>query len=401
MIRACGNPFLTFFALFIFNLASGQNDVLITSDFPGGNIEILSMDQDTIRLKPNNSFTKGEWFYWYFKASNIAGKKVTFKLEQENVIARYGPGYSINNDHSWKWYGESRINDNSFTCFFSEEDSIAYFSTSFPYLQKDLRKFLSTLKNSKYLEVDTLCFSPEGRAIEKILIRPARADTEHKVMITARHHACEMMANYVMEGIIETILNDKNCSQLHEYVEFMFVPFMDKDGVENGEQGKNRIPRDHNRDYIGDPVHQSTAALRELAPEWGDQKLAIAVDLHCPWIHTSINETIYVVGSSDPEIEKSQIMFSKLLESNANGDLKLYHKDFIPFGTSWNTSSNYSAGMSFAKWASSLESVQLSCTIEFPYANVSGIPVSKDGAREFGKAIAYSISDYLQFLDQY
>ena len=400
MLRAYVNPVLTFLALFICSLAAGQDDVLITSDFPGGNIELLSMDQDTIRLKPDNSYIKGEWFYWYFKASNIAGKKITFKLEQENVIARYGPGYSINNDRTWKWFGEERILDNSFTFSFSDEDSIAYFSTAFPYLEKDLHQFLSTAVNHKYLEVDTLCFSPEGRAIEKVLIKPVLADPDYKILITARHHACEMMANYVMEGIIETLLNDNNCNQIRNNVEFMFIPFMDKDGVENGEQGKNRIPRDHNRDYVGDPVHHSTAALRELVPEWGDQKLAIAIDLHCPWIHTSINETIYVVGSSDPEIEKGQIMFSKMLESNANGDLKLYHKNFIPFGTLWNTSSNYSAGMSFAKWASTLEGVQLSYTIEFPYANVSGIPVSKDGAREFGKAVAYSINDYLQFLDQ-
>ena len=38
-------------------------------------------------------------------------------------------------------------------------------------------------------------------------------------------------------------------------VEVLAIPFMDKDGVEEGDQGKNRKPRDHNRDYIGQSVH--------------------------------------------------------------------------------------------------------------------------------------------------
>ena len=42
------------------------------------------------------------------------------------------------------------------------------------------------------------------------------------------------------------------------------VPFVDKDGVEEGDQGKNRAPRDHNRDYAGASMYPETGALREL-----------------------------------------------------------------------------------------------------------------------------------------
>ncbi len=376
-------------------LTIAQDRILINSDFPGGNIEVLSIDHDTIRLKTDNSFTDGEWFYWYFSVSNITGQRITFEFEQENVYARYGPGYSLNNNQTWKWYGENRIKDNAFTFSFSDKDSIAYFSIAFPYVEKNLLSFLSTLKNHENLKVDTLCISPEGRAIHKLNIKTENGDPEYKILITARHHACEMMASYVLEGIITSILTDRNCTQLLENAEFMFVPFVDMDGVMNGEQGKNRIPRDHNRDYIDESIHHSTAALRNTVPEWSENKLRIVIDLHCPWIHSGINETIYVVGNSDPVIEKQQIIFSNLLEKNTTGDLKLYHKDFIPFGTSWNTADNYTKGRSFAKWAGTQKGVRLACTIEFPYANVSGIPVTRDGAREFGKAVAYSMVEYL------
>ena len=56
-------------------------------------------------------------------------------------------------------------------------------------------------------------------------------------------------------------------------------------------------------------------------------------------------------------------------------------------------------GSNFSEWASTIPGIALSTTIEFPYANVSGIVVSKDNARVFGRALAYSIQDYLKSLN--
>lgn len=379
--------------------SNGQNTVKITSDFPGGNIVVHKISDDSVWLAPDLSFTKGEWFYWYFKVSGISGKNITFKFDQNNVFAKYGPAYSINNDFTWKWFGENRIENNSFSFSFSEQDTIAFFSVAFPYTEKNLKEFLGSVKNKELLETDTLCFSPGNRVIEKITIPSLSEDPRCKVLITARHHACEMMASYVLEGIVESLLNDKNLQSLRTDTEFLIIPFMDKDGVENGEQGKNRIPRDHNRDYDENPVHNSTAALKKLVLEWSRGKLKMGLDIHCPWIYGNNNEDIYIVGSSDRKIEQNQILFSQLLEKNSSGEIKSYHKNFLPFGESWNTGANYTQGISFAKWGEGIAGINISTTIEYPYANISGIMVSKDNSRVFGKTIAYSMKDYLDFLE--
>ncbi|MBD0777831.1 peptidase M14 [Maribacter sp. ANRC-HE7] len=392
------NILIIIFLLFN-SLLYGQNKIKVSSDFPGGNIVVNKVSGDTVWVKPDLSFTSGKWFYWYFKVSGVSNKTVTFKFDQKNVFGKYGPAYSINNDENWKWYGENRIKNNSFSFTFSEKDTVGFFSIAFPYTEKNLDDFLEDLPNKESLIIDTLCFSPENRTIEKIIIPSLNKDPKYKVLITSRHHACEMMASYVLEGIIKSILNDKDLQQLREDVEFMIVPFMDKDGVENGEQGKNRIPRDHNRDYSGDSKHHSTATLRTVVPAWSNNKLRMALDIHCPWISGEGNESIYIVGMSNPKLEREQKVFSQLLEENAVGELKSYHKDFLPFGKSWNTDANYSKGMGFTQWAGSLEGISLATTIEFPYANISGLMVSKDNARIFGQAVAYSIMDYLESLD--
>ncbi len=391
--------------LFFFSISwvSAQEGIKIVSDYPGGNILVHEITKDTVRVSPDLSETNGEWFYWNFKITGIQGKTITFKFDSfkwEQIFSKFGPAYSINNDNTWKWYGEQGVGKKSFTYSFTEQDTTAYFSMAFPYTEKDLNKFLSGLRYRESILMDTLCISPEDRAIEKLIIKPGVGEPSYKVLITARHHACETMASYELEGIVQSILNERGLDYLRNNVEFMIIPFMDKDGVENGEQGKNRDPRDHNRDYSGDPIHNSTATLRNIIPEWSQGKLKIALDLHCPLLKGEHSEYIFLVGSPFPKTEKNQLQFTKLLEENTIGELSFYKKYFLSFGVRWNVANSYSKGDSFTAWAAKLPDVSLSTSLEFPYANVSGTMISKDGAREFGKAIAYSIKDYLLLLEK-
>ena len=387
--------------LFFFSgdLAFSQAEPIISSDFAGGNIMVVKTAADTIWLNPDLSETEGDWFYWYFKVSNISGKQIFFQFMMDNQFTAFGPAYSINNNNTWKWYGENRVHNNGFSYAFSTEDTVAWFCTAFPYTGADLDSFFGRLKNKDRLVRDTLCISPENRVIEKLSIRPSGDKPGTRVLITARHHACEMMANYVLEGIIESLLNEVELEYLREKVEFLIIPFMDKDGVENGEQGKNRIPRDHNRDYEGASLYPSTAALREEIPAWSDGRLEIALDLHCPWIKGKYHEWIYLVGKKDPGMEAAQIRFSDLLEKNATGELRFRSGDFLPYGTSWNTQNSFTKGLSFSQWASGIENISLATTLEFPYANILGVQVTKDNARAFGKAVSFALLDYLKGLD--
>ncbi len=209
-----------------------------------------------------------------------------------------------------------------------------------------------------------------------------------------------MAANYVIEGIIQSITNETDLQFLRDYVEFRIIPFVDKDGVEEGDQGKNRKPRDHNRDYWDNSIYQSVKAIKSEIPGWSEGILEIALDIHCPWIKGNYHENIYLVGTEDTINEQQQIIFSDLLEKNCTGELNYYRKDFMYFGKAWNTNKNYHEGISFKNWATTIEGIALSTSMEFPYANVSGVPVSKDNARIFGKAIAFSMMDYLKLLNK-
>lgn len=378
-------------------LLRGQDNLpKITKDFPGGNIYVENITLDTIWLKPDLRDTNGDWFYWFFKVSGVSGRTITFQFIRNHVFTTFGPAYSLNNSDNWSWLGENSVGDNRFTFCFDETDTIAYFSMAMPYTEKDYYNFLEKLKNRELWKADTLCYTRQSRIVEELYIKPQNHEAPIKVLITARHHACEMMANYVLEGIIESILDESTLQHLREKVEFRIIPFVDKDGVENGDQGKNRIPRDHNRDYNNTAIYSATMEIRKKIPQWADTKLKIALDLHCPWISGKYNEWIYIVGSSNPENERQQKKFSKLLEKHSHSELKFEHANFLPFGEAWNKPENFDQGMSFTRWALSIDGIKLSTTLEFPYANVSGTHVSKENAWEFGKSIAFAIQEFLQ-----
>ena len=175
--------------------------------------------------------------------------------------------------------------------------------------------------------------------------------------------------------------------------------FVDKDGVEDGDQGKNRRPHDHNRDYNDVSIYPEVAALRAKTRAWSKGKLHVALDLHCPYIRGGHNEDIYIVGSADKAVWKQQQAFGKILQAVNESPLPYQTANNLPFGKSWNTPANYTKGTSFGRWAGTLESIRLATTLEIPYANAGGKSVTPETARGFGRSLARAIRVYLEGIE--
>ncbi len=378
--------------------AVGSESFSIDADFPGGNILVERIDGDTVYLSPDLRDTEGWWFYWNFKIADVpVGKTLTFDFGTPNPIGVRGPAVSADGGVSWSWLGAEHGVESAFTYAFHDATSQAWFAFAVPYVKSDLRAFLKAHRASVALEVDRLCTSAGGREVELLRAGCLTGSPRHRVLLTARHHACESMASFVLEGLLDAVLADDLVGAwFQDNVEALAVPFMDKDGVEQGDQGKNRRPRDHNRDYVGESVHPEVAALRALAPEWSDGLLRIALDLHCPHIRGNYNEHIYIVGSADAAVWESQQTFGALLEEVNEGPLPYHASDNLPHGEAWNTASNYDGGLSFGRWAEGIPGIWLSGTIEIPYANVRGAPVTAESARAFGRSLAGAIKKYLE-----
>ncbi len=382
--------------------AHGQDrsTVAVDADYPGGNIVVERIDGDTVHLRPDLRDTQGWWFYWNFRVRDAQGRTLRFQFSGNNPIGVRGPAVSTDRGRSWTWLGAHAVTDTSFKYALPPDADEVRFAFAIPYLEADLKDFLASHARRSDLRVDELCKSRQGRSVERIHAGRLDGDPRFRILLTARHHACESTANFVMEGILDTVLSDSDDGYwFRRNVEIVAVPFMDKDGVEAGDQGKNRKPRDHNRDYIGPSLYPSVAALRTFVPNWSNGKLRAAFDLHCPYIRGEYNEVIYIPGHSDERMWQEQRRFGRLLEEVQRGPLVYRVSDNLPFGKAWNTNSNFSAGKSCSRWAAGLEGLQLSAPFEIPYANAAGQPVTAESAREFGRSLARAMKAYLERVD--
>ena len=377
----------------------GNAPFAIDAHYPGGNIILERIDGDTAFIKPDLRDTQGWWFYWNFRVSGAAGRTITFKFTDGNPIGVRGPALSTDAGKTWAWLGTATVKDASFKYTVAKDAREVRFCLAMPYQQSNLDDFL-TKHTHPNLKVTQLCKTRKGRPVERIHAGKIDGEPRYRVLVTARHHACEMMASYSLEGLLEAVLaDDPEGLWLRNNVEILAVPFMDKDGVEDGDQGKNRRPHDHNRDYIGDSIYPSVAALRAFVPKWSDGKPLVTLDLHCPYIRGQYNEVIYIVGNSDPDIYAQQFRFGKILENVASGPLPYDNDDILPFGKAWNTKANYGSGKSCSRWAAELDDVKLATSFEIPYANVGSRTVTAETARAFGRDLAAALFTYLTQLE--
>ena len=369
----------------------------IDADFPGGNVIADCSDEDTVFLRPDQRDSTDWWFYWYFRVRGAAGRTVKFEFTGRNPIGTQGPAFSTDAGRTWSWLGPEAVDDSSFSFTFDNKSQDVRFCFSIPYLESNLREFLAKHEGSPYLAVHELCRTSKGRSAERLHAGKIDAEPKYRVLLTARHHACEMIASYSLEGLLDAVLADTDLGHwFANNVEVLAIPFVDKDGVEDGDQSKNRKPHDPNRDYDGDSIYPTVQAIRRLVPRWSQGKLAVAIDLHCPHISGKYNEVIYIVGSTDADIWREQQEFASILESVCEGPLPYSAASNLPFGTAWNTAGNYGNYKSCSGWAQEQPGIRLATTIEIPYANVGTTVVTADKARAFGRDVAQALRQYLE-----
>jgi hypothetical protein len=369
----------------------------VDADFPGGNIIVDKIDGDNVHLHQDLRDTAGDWFYWHFRVRGAQGRSLTFHFTRGNPIGVRGPAVSTDGGKSWQWLGAQAVRGPTFHYAFPADAREVRFCFAFPYLEHNLREFLRKFEKDPHLKVETLCKTRKGRDVELLLLGRLDGKCIHRVALTCRHHCCEMMASYVLEGLVEEILADTADGKwLREHVEFFIVPMVDKDGVEDGDQGKNRKPHDHNRDYEGESIYASVKAIREQVPKWSAGKLRFALDMHCPSIRGGGNETVFLVGVPDEKIWTEVGRYSKLLESVQTGPLVFQSKDNLPFGQGWNTQANYGTKKPFAQWAAGLPGVRVATTLEVAYANAGGKAVTDQSARALGHDLARALRKYLE-----
>ena len=345
--------------------------VSIRADFPGGNVIVEKIEGDVVTLKPDLRGGR-DWFYWSFECQTNESRKLRFELPDKRTmkcIGMQGPAVSSDGGETWDWLGADSVDGAAFECAFDAGKPLRL-SVTIPYMQKNLDHLLDEHENNEHLVVTELAMTTGGRAVELLQIGEPGGD-RIPVMTTARHHACESMASYLLEGFLRAAMSDTEAGRsFRERYVLYCVPIVDKDGVHDGDQGKNRNPHDHNRDYIepspldnpkdvAGPLYPEIAAIMKLRDSKG---IRIAVDFHCPTLWMDYHQVIYFVGPKD-------VPASNLRNVTQLGALiKAEFPETAPRGCLVLLKSERTPGH-FSDFFSRGDNTIMATTLEFPYAS--------------------------------
>ena len=369
--------------------AAADGGLAIDADYPGGNIIVDGIDGERVSVRQDLRDTEGWWFYWNFRVRGAAGRTLRFHFAGRSPIGLAGPAVSLDGGLSWTWLGAESVEGSGFLYTFSSSEEEVRFSFAPPYQERDLRRFLEAAMPGGGIIAEEFARTKADRVVRRLRLGRLDGEAEHKILVVCRHHACESVASYVLEGLMEQILREGADGQWYaEKAEVMVIPFMDPDGVERGDQGKNRRPHDHNKDYQGESIYASVRQLRREIPAWSGGRLAVALDLHCPY---KAGDRIFFVGRPDPNMVREQEALCGAFGEVASGRHRVL--EILPFGTSWNTNRN---SATFSNWAAGIEGIRLASTLEVAYARAGGEAVTPESARALGRDLAKALRRYVE-----
>ena len=365
---------------------------------PAGNIVYERTEGDTVYVHQELRDTEGDWFYWAMRVKGAAGRSVTFSFTKSVAVGVRGPAVSRDKGATFAYAAEKGATRKSFTYTFGPDEDETWFYACIPYLPTDWARFLE--KNGRHAgtryEAGVLCTSKKGADVPMARFGCLTGAPKHRLFMTSRHHCSETMATFVLEGVAAAFLADDELGAwLRENVELTVVPFVDYDGSVAGDQGKNRQPYDHNRDYTA-LTHPEIRAIVGLLPKLAPD---MWIDVHCPWLYGGVNEKLST-PLKDPKLPynhpENEARFSALLEKLQCGSMRYRAADNTPWGTDWNTDRNYAKGMSSIRWAmGNLPSVRICRTYEVPFANANGAVVTGETCRELGRDTAKVVRAFL------
>lgn len=345
----------------------------IRMDFPGGNGIIRDITDNTITMVPDLRDTSIPWFYWMFQVTGAQGKTLHFRFP-ENCVGYLGGAVSPDGEH-WRWAGGRDNDGNGFSYTFGAEEDSLYFCHDMRYPVERFVRFAEGTDLLRYPFARTR----HGREVPAYLAGTG----DRYLLLTSRHHCCESTGTWVLEGVVRAYLENPIPG-----LRLMTVPFIDLDGVEEGDQGKSRIPFDHCHDYVTG-IYPETRAMLDFAES---HSVAFYVDCHSPWHLGGRNDHVFLSGAYAKEDSHTLCLEPYLLEANRlfPGGLCYDPASSVPFYCDWNQ--DLPRGQETSKrYFARRKDVIFSASMETTYFGTLEDPVSTDKLLLVGKRLYWAL----------
>jgi murein tripeptide amidase MpaA len=262
-----------------------MSDIDIDSAFDSGNIEILAVSgaKAALAIRRDRDSDFFQWFH--FRVSNARGRELQLRLTSLAAAAypMGWPGYracvSEDREH-WvraetTW--DERVDGGALTIRYKPQSDVCWFAYFAPYSMERHHDLVARTASREGVDYRRLGSSLDGQPIDCLEM----GEGPFQVWLYARQHPGEAMAEWWMEGALETLTDpaDPVGRALRQRCRLHVVPNVNPDGSRRGHLRTNAIGVNLNREWDNPTLERSpeVVALRGAMDESG---VDFSMDVH-------------------------------------------------------------------------------------------------------------------------
>lgn len=239
----------------------------ITANFDAGNIDVINVeDKKDIQLaiRPD---VGGEFFQWFnFRMEAEVGEQYVLNIvnaDEASYLKGWDNYQAVASYDRQHWFRlPTSYKDGKLTIMAEmdyESIQIAYFA---PYSYEQHQDLLATVQVHPLV-----CLEHLGETLDKrdlTLVKIGNGDSSNdankrNIWITARQHPGETMAEWLVDGLMHSLLDDDNATAklLLDKANFYIVPNMNPDGSVRGHLRTNAVGTNLNREWSSPSLEKS------------------------------------------------------------------------------------------------------------------------------------------------
>lgn len=257
----------------------------ITSHFDSGNIHVVAADSPSSILLSINKDNQSDFYQWFhFKLE--AEPDQTYVLTIQNLASSAYPkawnGYqAVASYDRENWFRvPTEFDGDNLVITHAAAFGQTYFAYFAPYSHERHLNLLAQAQMSDLCTLHTLGNTLDGRELS--LLKIGQDDKTKKVVwITARQHPGETMAQWLIEGLLNRLLDEDDgvARSLLQTCVFYIIPNMNPDGAYRGHLRTNAVGVNLNREWAKPSMEKSPEVFLTLQ-KMHDTGVDLFLDIH-------------------------------------------------------------------------------------------------------------------------
>lgn len=273
----------------------------ISSNFDAGNINVISATSpENIQLTINkdNQSEFYQWFYFRLDSTPLVTHKIVLSdLKQSAYPEGWTDYQAVASYDRIEWFRvDSRFDGENLLIEHTPEYEQTYFAYFAPYSYERHIDLLASAQTAFDCKLECLGLTLDGRDMSVLQVGQPGPDKK-VVWITARQHPGETMAEWLVEGLLERLLDEDDgvARSLLEQTVFYVVPNMNPDGAARGHLRTNALGTNLNREWHEPSLDKSPEVyyvMQKMAETGVDMYLDVHGDEALPYNFVAGSEGI-------------------------------------------------------------------------------------------------------------